>query len=473
MTRGRVILITPPLRASKERQYAKMGQPRLGLGYLAAYLTNQDINVEIIDAKFQGLNFRQVIDRIKERPADLIGITALTPEIVDAATLATGLKQELPDSLIVIGGPHANALPVQTLQEFPWFDFLVYGEGEITLYELVLALGGKKTMEEVKGLVFRGNGIKLNEPRPYLNNLDELPFPAWHLLPRAEQYPILAARGCPFRCIFCARTLGNKVRLRSPRNIVDEMEVLYENYHPGSIGFNDDTFGMNRRHSHELFDLIKERGLATKVKWYVETRVDVVDFEFLRRLKEAGCPTIGFGIESGNEKALDAIGKGTTLEQAERAVTLAKKARLRTHSFFILGHPYETEQTARDTIDFALRLNTSRANFGIMVPYPGTEIARMVERGEGNYRVLSRDWADYGKQIGNVLELTALSRTRLEQLQFTGYVKFYLLNGFSFDKLRRLLKLVGWRSIIAYGFWILSRSLHLRRAREGSWVSEK
>ncbi len=461
---GKVVLINPPTKASKERQFARTREPRLGLAYLAAYLEKQDIQPEIADAKFEGLSFSQVVDRVKKQTTDLVGITAYTPDIVDAAKLATELKRELPHNPIVIGGAHATALPVETMEQFPCFDFLIYGEGEITLAELVLALSGKKGMEDVKGLVFRGREIKQNEPRPLITNLDELPFPAWHIFPSLRQYPVLSSRGCPFRCIFCSRVLGNKLRLRSAQNIVDELETIYDNYHPERISFHDDTFGVNHRHTYELLDLIIEKGLSKKVKFDVTTRVDTVNYELLKKLKEAGFTAVGLGVESGNQQILSNINKGITLEQAEKAVAAANKAGLHTNAFFILGHPNETKQTINDTINFAAKLDTTRANFGIMVPYPGTEIARMAEKGEGNYRLLSRNWADYGKQVGAALELTNISRKELERLQLKGYIKFQVSH-ISLSKLRRFFRDLSFSAIIGYLIGVLPRWVSIRRAK--------
>lgn len=461
---SKVVLTNPPTEASKERQFARTREPRLGLAYLAAYLERQGVQTEVIDAKFEGLSFSQVVDRGKKQTPDLVGITAFTPDIVDAARLATDLKRELPHTPVVIGGAHATALPVQTMEQFHCFDFLIYGEGEITLNELVLALSGKKAMEDVRGLVFRSKEIKQNEPRPLITNLDELPFPAWHLFPPLRQYPVLSSRGCPFKCVFCSRVLGNKLRLRSAQNIIDELQSIYDNYHPERISFHDDTFGINHRHTYELLDLIIKSGLSKKVKFDVTTRVDTVNYELLKKLKEAGFTAVGLGIESGNQQILNNIGKGITLEQSEKAAAAAKKAGVHTNAFFILGHPNETRETIRDTIKFAAKLDTTRVNFGIMVPYPGTEVARLAEKGEGNYRLLSNNWADYGKQVGAALEMRDISRRELERLQLRGYIEFQLHN-ISLSKLRRFFRDLSFSAIVGYLTEVLPRGLSIGRGK--------
>lgn len=447
MNSAEVILINPPVCKIKEWHYERTKYPRLGLGYLAAYLEQQQVNCKVIDVKFEGLEFNEVLKIVRESSPLLVGITAMTPEIIDAARLAESIKKDLPGVSIVIGGAHAYALPVRTLEEFNCFDFLIYGEGEISVYELVLALRRKKRLEEIDGLVFRENGkINCNKPRELLKDLDILPFPAWHLFPVAEVYPIMASRGCPFRCVFCMRTSGNKIRTRMPEKIIEEMCSVYEKYKSKEFDFYDETFGIDSKQTYRLLDLIIQKGLPKKITWEVQTRVDVVDCHLLKKMKEAGCTWVDFGIESGNKEILKLTQKNITLEQAEKAVTWAKKAGLKTRSFFILGQPYDTKKTMKDTIDFGAKLNTDTLALGIMVPYPGTKVAEMAEKGEGNYRLLSRNWADYNKQIGNALEMKDVSRKELERLQLWGYVKFYMYN-FSFSKIREIFKLTNFRTI--------------------------
>jgi anaerobic magnesium-protoporphyrin IX monomethyl ester cyclase len=456
----RILLVNAPASLSKERQYAKSKEPRLGLACLAAYLEMRGLQPKVIDSKLEGLDFAAALSRVKDENPDIVGLTALTPEILDAAKLAAQIKSELPQCLIVIGGPHATCTPVQTLEEFPCFDFVVRGEGEITLYELILALRGKKELKEVEGLVFRDHEtIQQNEIRPFIQNLDELPPPAWHLFPKATIYPVMPSRGCRFHCNFCARVMGNSLRVKSPQNMVREMETVYNLYHPEEFHFHDEAFTGNMEATHQFLDLLIASGLSKKIRWRAETRVDLVDYELLKKMKQAGCCWVGFGVESGNQAILKATKKGITLDQAEKAVAWAKKAGLMTGSYFILGHPYETKETIKETLDFAAKLNTSTVAFGIMVPYPGTEIASMVEGHEGNYRLLSSRWSDYGKQVGDALELTNISRRTLERLQLLGYIKFYLSHP-SFSKLRLLWSIVGYRGLIGYLANFVKRKQH-------------
>jgi anaerobic magnesium-protoporphyrin IX monomethyl ester cyclase len=190
----------------------------------------------------------------------------------------------------------------------------------------------------------------------------------------------------------------------------------------------DETFGLNKERAFRLLDMMIERGLHKKFSWFVQTRADVVTEALLKKMHEAGCYGIGLGVESGNREILAYTNKRITLEQAERTNALAKSIGLETTTFFILGHPNETRQTIHDTIRFAVRLNGTVPVFGVMIPYPGTEIYNLARRGEAGYRLVARSWEDYNKQFGKALELKDISRRRLKYYQLMGYALVFLKN---------------------------------------------
>jgi anaerobic magnesium-protoporphyrin IX monomethyl ester cyclase len=427
----KVVLINPPPKKRIEK-HDKPDYPHLGLAYIATFLRSKNVDCNIIDGKFELIDFDEVKARLQLLKPDIVGITAMTHEIHRASEMAQVVKGILPKAMVVVGGPHASALPVETLAEFTAFDLAVFGEGELTMLELVkfVSSGNQKNLlPKIKGVTYRdGHKIQKNEPREVVENLDDLPFPDWGLLPKSVHYPIVTGRGCPFRCIFCMRALGNRVRKRSAKNVVDELKFCIEKYEPKYIHFLDETISINKQYLLEVLDLMTEAGLDKKIKWDAQTRVDLVDYDLLRRMKVAGCVWLGFGIESGNSEILKDSGKNITLNQAKEAVNMARKAGINTDGYFILGHPFETQKTAMDTINFACRLGSTRVTFGIMVPYPGTEIYKMALRGDGGYKIISHDWQDFGKNIGNSLELETLSRRQLEKLQMLGYLKFYIRN---------------------------------------------
>jgi len=423
----RITLVNPPVKQVIEKFFDKPNYPHIGLGYLAGYLEKHDVTCKIVDAKLERLSESDVIKRCAKE--DIVGISCFTHEISNSAQLAKKITIGSPNTKIVVGGAHVTALPKETMKTFPVFDFIIYGEGEETLYELVKAIEEGKNFEKIDGLVFkRDNKIVVNKPRIGKQNLDELPFPAWHLFPEAREYPIITTRGCPFKCNFCMKAHGENVRCRSVNNIIKEMQILVKEYKPNYIYIWDETFTLFNKRAIDICNEIIRKGIHKQLRWKVQTRVDCVSLELLKKMKEAGCDMVSFGIESGNPKILKGTKKGITIEDAEKAVKIAKKAKLKTEALFILGHPNETKKTMNDTLDLALKLNTSTVAFGIMTPYPGTEIYKIAKMGEGRYRLLSFDWKDYNKQIGNALELESVSRKDIEILQIKGYLKFYFYN---------------------------------------------
>jgi radical SAM superfamily enzyme YgiQ (UPF0313 family) len=420
--------------------------PSLGLAYLSAVLKANGSEVLVIDASFDGASFNEVAASIIEFNPHVLGFTAMTHEIVHVASVAKKLKEALSRTLMVVGGPHATVTPIRTLKEFPVFDVAVIGEGEETFKELVkeveMSLSDRSLAEKgttivpserlslIQGIAWRfGTDVKTNPRRTLIQNLDSLPFPNYeHLTRKIETYPIFSSRGCPNSCIFCCRIMGNRIRLRSPKNVVDEIKYAIEKFRPKIFDFADEIFTFPKERVMTISELIIKEGLNEKIKWTAQSRVNNVNQELFSKMKEAGCVHVDFGVESGNSEMLKRIKKGITLDDAFNAVKAAKKAGLKTGSYFIIGHPFETTKTIRDTINFASKLNTDSVSFGIMVPYPGTEVFEMATSGKGGYRIISENWADYDKQFGNALELEGLSREKLEKYQRKAYLTFYSKN---------------------------------------------
>ena len=425
----RVTLVNPPVREVIERRYDRPIYPHIGLAYLAAYLRQRQVCCDVVDAKLERLSLQDVLARLRETDPTIVGLTAMTHEVKRAAEAAGRIKGTLSEVTTVIGGVHATALPERTLQEFPQFDLLVCGEGEPTFLNVVTALAQSTSLGEVPGIAYRdSDDVTLTAAAPPIEDLDSLPFPAYDRFPRADEYHVLTARGCPFNCNFCMRPYGRHVRFRSPQNVVAEIEQIVERHRPRYIFICDETFTLNRQRTQELLERMLAAGLEKKVKWYVQTHVNTVDRELFAQMKRAGCFMVSLGAESGDPEILAATGKGIKLPRIEQAFQDAHEAGLLVEGCFILGHPNETEESIRKTIDFAVKLNPSLPIFGIMVPYPGTRVAELAEQGEGGYRILSHDWDAYNKQLGDALEFTRLPRSKLEKAQLLGYVKVFLWN---------------------------------------------
>ncbi|HNT35541.1 MAG TPA: radical SAM protein, partial [bacterium] len=345
----KVVLVAPPSEKGKY-EHGNQSLPKIGLGYLASMLEAKGIPCEIIDAKFERLSLDEVLSRLNALKPDLVGLTAMTPDICDAALVARQAKGQNPKCWTIVGGPHAMALPRETMEEFHEFDLLIAAEGEYALVDVVRALEENRAMENIAGVAFRKDGqVYVNPVGPWIDNLDSLPFPAWSKYPsHSDVYYVLAVRGCPYRCVFCMRSMGKTPRRRSPENVVQEIQWLVQQHHAKEFIFIDETFGLNREHVAQMLALLTDRGLHRTIRWTAQTRVDRVDEDLLRSTRTAGCYRVEFGIESGNQKILDAVQKGTTLQQAEYAVRLAKKSGLQVGCSFILGHPHETRETAQD-----------------------------------------------------------------------------------------------------------------------------
>jgi anaerobic magnesium-protoporphyrin IX monomethyl ester cyclase len=426
----RVLLNNPPVLEVQEPLYDRPEFGRAGLAYVAGYLReHMDVEICLVDSKFERLDFEQTLERIRQFEPQVVGFTAFTNEIVQAATMADRVKTVLPDVVTVIGGVHATALPKATLEEFDCFDFSVHGEGEATFLEFCRAIESAHSVADIDGVAHRSGGkVRVNRPRQRSLDLDSIPFPAWDLLPAASTYFIQTARGCPFACKFCMNPNGRVARQRSVGNVIEELKLVVEKYHPKQIWYGDEIFTVDVPRTKRLLRAKIAAGLHQKFEWGATTHVRFVDDELFGLMHDSNCYLVGFGIETGDEEKLRKIGKGTTIELMMRAREGARKAKVPITTYCIIGQIDETLASIHSTIDLTVRLNPDLPIFGVMVPYPGTEVARLAARGEGGYRLLSRDWNEYNKQVGGALAFAGLSRSRIERLQLYAYVKVFVVN---------------------------------------------
>jgi len=425
----KTLLLNPPAKRISEKKDIPRYQ-HVGMGYLVSSVEKAGYVVKAIDAKLDHLGVKGVLKMIKDYSPDILGITAMTHEVEMASVIARDYKKINPCVKVVLGGVHITALPEDTLKRYSSIDIGIIGEGEHTFPLVIKAFEkNKEVFCSISGVVFRNeNGmIKCNDIE-WIQNLDSLSRPGWKHFKNAKDYIIITSRGCPYSCIFCMQASGKVVRKRSAENIVEEIEKVIEERAPEKFLFYDETFTLDKQRVHAICDLLIRKGLNKKIKWSTTTRVDAVDRNVLSKMKEAGCNHIEFGVESGNEEMLKRIKKGISRKQAERAVSLAKELNFHTEGAFILGLPHENMESALETIDFAAKLNPDIVQLGIMVPYPGTEVRSMALRQEGGYKLLSNDWAEYNKQLGNALETDTLSRADLERLQLIGYLRLFMYN---------------------------------------------
>lgn len=426
----RVALVNPPPRQRVD-EFDTPDFGRLGLACLAAMLRDEPgVQVTVIDARLERLGFAEVDARLRALAPDLLGLTAFTNELRSAARVARAFKRAAPRAVTVLGGPHVSALPEETLDDFPEFDLGVVGEGEHTLLALVRHLEARAPLHDVPGLVLRApERPRRTPPRDAEPDLDRFPRPAWELMPRSPRALLMTQRGCPFACNFCQNPGGRAVRQHSVARVVDDITWLIEARGVERILVCDEIFTVDAPRTEALLDAMIRADIGRRVRWWAQTHVNTVSRRIFEKMRAAGCYRVGLGIETGDGDTMRAMRKGISPARVLAAREMAREAGLPVEGLFILGHPNETRESALRTIDFAAALNPEVPILGTMVPYPGTEVAAMAARGEGGYRLLSRDWDDYVKQIGHALAFEHLSRRELEALQLYGYVKVFAANG--------------------------------------------
>ncbi len=414
--------------------------PPLGLGYLASILRERGFKVRIIDDLAEKLNFSELIKRLKD--CIVVGITSTTPTFSAALRYAKKIKEALPNIFVILGGVHVTFKPYSALKN-PYVDAVCIGEGEETIIEVAERIESGRSLEGVKGVFFKRDGrIVKNPKREFIEDLDSLPFPAFDLMPlekytvfgyRLEQFPIITSRGCPFGCRYCSSSLfmGRKFRARSPKNVVDEMEWLVDNFGAKHIAISDDTFTLSKRRVIEICDEIIRRGLD--VEWSCSSRVDTISEDLLKKMKDAGCVTIFYGIESASPRILKYYNKRINFDKVKRAITLTKRAGIGTVCSFIIGAPMETEEDIKKTLKLAIKLDPDYAQFSVLTPYPGTSI---YEEAKNNGLLISENYDEYtaGKPI---LKNYYMSPDQISRLLRYCYIKFYVRPSFIIREIRK------------------------------------
>ena len=383
----RTLLINPPY------PFLEFPIIPMGLLYLASMLEHHNYEVDVLDLLVSRYNKDKIRRKLEEYQPDVVGVTAVTMNYPTASDILKYCKSVNSDITTVIGGPHVTFAASETLNEAPWTDIVVMGEGEMTLLDIVEG----KDLNNIPGIAFRSEGVKVTPPRPLIENLDDLPLPARHLFPTSKYHALashlslITGRGCPFNCVFCvgSRMGGRRARFRDPKKVVDELEKGLE-LGFREVNFEDDLFTLNHKHLHAICDEIIARGLD--VKWSVFARVDTVNPEVLAKLKEAGCDWLCYGIESGNQQILDNVKKKITLDKIRHSVEIAKDAGINVLASFILGLPGETKETLVETMDFARELDTYYG-FHVLAPFPGTEVREKAD--EFGIEILTSDWGKY------------------------------------------------------------------------------
>ncbi len=413
----------------------------LGLGYLAAVLEKNNYRVDVIDCQVLKLSPEEFRIEISKRQPDIVGITSSTLTYQSGLKLVKIAKEACPNCITIAGGSHVTFWDDKALQECPELDVVVRKEGENTMLELVQRLEAEESYNDVLGTTCRKDGkIVRNPDRPYIEDLDSLPFPARHLWPMEkfrELEDILyltTSRGCVYWCEFCTtvRMHGRKYRMRSPKNVVDELEFLNKTYGISKFTFCDDAFTVDQPRTEELCSEIRKRGL--KIQWNCGTRVDMITKELLTKMKEAGCITVWFGVESGTQQVLDAMKKGISPELTIKVLGWVRELGLKPVPNVILGFPGETKKSAWKTIKFVEKIAPDDVGFyNVATPFPGTPMYDMVKE-KGWLRVTDFDLYDTTHPI---FETPWLSMKDLGKLREGAFHHYYLRTAFLFDKKRK------------------------------------
>jgi anaerobic magnesium-protoporphyrin IX monomethyl ester cyclase len=413
----------------------------LGLGYLAAVLEKNQYEVDVIDCDVLKLSYEDFKSELAKRQPDIVGITSTTLTYKSGLQLTKIAKEVCPNCLTVMGGSHVTFWDDKALQECPELDVIVRKEGEYTLLELVQKVEAGESFGDVLGITYRKDGkIVRNPDRPYIEDLDSLPFPARHLWPteRLREYEdilyLAASRGCIFWCEFCAtvRMHGRKFRMRSPKNIVDELEFLHKTYGVDKFTFCDDAFTADQARIAELCREITDRKL--KIKWNCGTRVDMLTKELLLKMREAGCISVWTGVESGSQEVLDAMNKGITIEQTVRVYSWIRELGLKPVPNVILGFPGETKESAWKTIKFVEKISPDEVGFyNVATPFPGTPMYDTVKK---------NDWlkvTDFDKYDTTtpIFETPWLSMKELREIREQAFHHFYLRPTYFLNNLRK------------------------------------
>lgn len=426
----------------------------ISLALSAALLERSGFVVKINDCIVEDIDWQRLEAIVSEYKPNIVVFNAVTPSIESDLNVARMCKKLNPQIKTIAFGIHVTVLPEENLQKEPGLDFIIRGEPEFTLNELALALRYDRDISTIDGISYRrDNQIIHNSDRLPEDNLDKLPFPAWHLIhPENYRMPftdepfllIATSRGCPYTCSFCADNAyyGRKLRLRSPAKIVEELAWVKGTFNISQFLFWSESFTLNRRFVTEVCERIIRKNLP--IRWVCNSRVDHVDKELLKKIKQAGCWMIGFGIESGSQEILDRTNKKTTLEQAISAVRWSKEVGLEVTGHVVLGLPGDNSQTIRQTIDFVKSLDLDFAQFYCAVPFPGSRLYKeALEKGWINTSLWHRFEQNY-----SILDLDDIKAEEIMNWRRCAYREFYLRPKIIFRTLRRLHSLREYKNFL-------------------------
>lgn len=422
----------------------------LDIGYCISILEEKGFETDFIDMKAEEISVDNIIDQVVEKGFNTVFVQVETPCVRMSKELAEKIKKRAENIDIVFFGQHPSVSPETFLYEGSPIDFCIRGEPEAVVGELKEKMKLNKGFEDLEGVSYFSDGnVKLTKTVK-VENLDGLPFPKHSLflndsygdvLPLGVNHRktkfgyILSSRGCPFDCVYCSPTLrvtyGKRMRSRSAESVVDEIEMLVEKG-VNVICFKDDMFTFSEKHVESICDEIIERGVD--VNWFVQTRPDCISEKVFHKMREAGCKTVSFGVESGSPRILDLLKKGDEKEDVREAFRLAKQAGLNTVGYFMLGNPTENLEEMKKTLRFAKELKPDMIQVAFFTPYPGSEAYE-------EYRSsIGKDFGEYHHYNKITYNPSDVDDKTLMKFQKRFYISYFLSVGFLANFLKRKIR---------------------------------
>jgi len=449
-----ILLISPPLSDYSQKKRVPLRNthlqviPPLGLLYNASSLKEAGFKVKIIDMEVEKLGFDTFDYFIRKSQPKLVGINCTTPVYSTIQQMTRIIKRINPSIFMLIGGPHPTLLPESALNEAS-IDFLIRGEGEIAVVELMEAiLSSTQKLNNIRGLSYKENGRQIHNPdRPVIEDLNQLPFPERTMLPyrkyfsaAAKENPctsMITSRGCPYNCMFCSN-IFRRPRFRSPQNIADEIELILNRLHLHDIEFLDATFNLKKRQVLDICNEIIKRKLD--FSWRCICRVDLIDKEILQRLKAAGCYLITYGVESGSDRVLKILQKGFTVSKVEQTFKITKETGFETHGLFMVGTPGETRQEIKETIEFSKKLDPNYAQFFITTPLPGSKLFAMALENKWMPEVTEKNYYDILELEKPLMKFPTLTQKEISHFQKRAVQQFFFRFKFILKSLTKFVR---------------------------------
>jgi len=443
--------------------------PPMGLCYVAAMLEKYGFEVQIIDQYAYRLDNKQLLDRIDSINPDVVGFSCLTPAFPNVEEICKEIRLFKKSPKIMLGNLHPTLFAEEILRK-NIADVIVRGEGEYTTLELLSAIRSGRDFSGIDGVSYRSGNLSLhNKDREPINCLDDLPYPAWHLLDwkyyvtapmiglKEPAVPIQASRGCTFKCVFCAQNIIHKgFRTRSIDRVIDEIEYIYRNFKINNFVFCDSFFPSTDEIGYDFCDKIINRNFHTKIRWITEMRTNQATDRLLERMKQAGLYLILFGFESGSQRMLNSIKKSSTIKAAENSMKAAKKYGILTTGLFMVGMPDETIEDCRQTIQFAKRLDCDVVKFNIVIPYPGTSLYEQY-KDSMNLECSYKDFTSWGAWLSNSKKLPFIlkymTQEELIKVQREGMFSYYMRPRIIFRHLK--LRVINLKDIIFGGYFLV------------------